>query len=101
MYLNFSGDYDYPKDREFYRMKKYFDAKFEQLQEEVNTVYEEEDTGVWLKTTDVCNLISCSPATVGRLRDEGILKSSKVMGTGDSGDVDHPIPVQADHVIPV
>ena len=41
----------------------------------------EEVENPWLKTTGVCELISCSPATVGRLRDEGLLKSSKRMGT--------------------
>tara|TARA_B110000879_G_scaffold199849_1_gene273172 strand:- start:328 stop:582 length:255 start_codon:yes stop_codon:yes gene_type:complete len=42
---------------------------------------EEEAEDYWLKTTSVCELISCSPATVGRLRDKGLLKSSKIMGT--------------------
>ena len=42
---------------------------------------EDEPDNPWLKTIGVCELISCSPATVGRLRDEGLLPCSKQLGT--------------------
>jgi|TARA_B110000902_G_scaffold251475_1_gene311801 hypothetical protein len=35
----------------------------------------------WLKTKDVCALLSCSPATVGRRRADGTLKYSLVQKT--------------------
>ena len=38
--------------------------------------FEKAEENRWLKTKDVCELINCSAATVGRLREDGLLKYS-------------------------
>ena len=35
----------------------------------------------WLKSSDVCEQLSCSPSTLCRLRSEGVLKYSLLQGT--------------------
>ena len=47
----------------------------------VETSTEEVEENPWLKTKGVCALLSCSPATVGRLRTDGTLKYSLVQKT--------------------
>lgn len=56
----------------------------ENLKEFITNYFEsptEEVENPWLKTKDVCKLLSCSPATVGRRRKDGTLKYSLVQGT--------------------
>jgi len=51
-------------------LKEYF--------EEVEPIQEQR---VWLKTPEVCEQLSCSPSTICRMRNEGLLPYSLVQGT--------------------
>ena len=56
----------------------------ENLKEFITNYFEsptEEVENPWLKTKDVCKLLSCSPATVGRRRKDRTLKYSLVQKT--------------------
>jgi len=69
-----------------YSWQRALDERDEKLKSFMIELFEKEESedepdNPWLKTTGVCELISCSPATVGRLRDEGLLPCSKQLGT--------------------
>ena len=50
-------------------MKEYFEASKNQQEKK------------WIKSAEVSEMLSCSPATLFRLRTEGILPCSQIQGT--------------------
>jgi len=61
---------DYQKYELINFMKEFFDPAEPEVQERK-----------WLKSTDVCEQLSCSPSTLCRMRAEGLLQYSLVQGT--------------------
>ena len=41
----------------------------------------EQEPRVWLKSSEVCEQLSCSPSTICRMRNEGLLPYSLIQGT--------------------
>ena len=57
----------------------------EQILEKIDQIIEgiqnKEVEKKWIKSSEVCEMLSCSPATLSRLRADGLLPSSLIQGT--------------------